>query len=174
MRLSIVYKLFFAPPDPNKDPHYDIGITLNSIEINLAIVSGAVPGLRPLFRKWFPALFGGSSKKYPSNGRGYKSGNDYAGGNRIRSGIMNGTESGMAHGHGGIGLKNLGRSDKSQRTEIRSTSPSGSEEEIMTSNGIMRTTDVHIHYGSETFYHPESPTSSDFKAAEADAPRALS
>ncbi|KAI0448034.1 hypothetical protein F4803DRAFT_496251 [Xylaria telfairii] len=144
VRLYNVYKLFFIPPDPNYDPYYDIGITLNSIEINLAIVSGAAPGLRPLFRKWFPGLFGGSSKKYLGRAYPYKSDNDYS------KGISNGTEGGLAHGHGGIALKNLGRTERSQHTEIRSASPSASEEEIMTSNGIMRTTDVHVHYTSRS------------------------
>lgn len=102
-----MYRLFFIAPDPNYDPYYDIGITLNSIEINLAIVSGAAPGLRPLFRKWFPGLFGGSSKKYLGRAYPYESDNEY------RKGISNGTESGLAHGHGGIGLKNLGRTERS-------------------------------------------------------------
>ncbi|GAP89251.1 putative CFEM domain-containing protein [Rosellinia necatrix] len=174
VRVANIYKLFFGATDPNEDPYYNIGITLNAIEINLAIVSGAVPGLRPLFRKWFPNLFGGSSGKYTNDGGRYKS-NDYTRGTGLRNGGGGGGggESGLAHGHGGIGLKNLSRTDR--HTEIRSTSPSGSEEEIMTSNGIMRTTDVHIHYGSGTSLHrSSSPTSSDFKVpAPATAPNGL-
>ncbi|KAI0408721.1 hypothetical protein F4802DRAFT_362787 [Xylaria palmicola] len=170
VRLSNVYKLFFVTPAPDNDPYYDIGITLNAVEINLAIISGAVPGLRPLFRKWFPGLYGGSSGKYTSDAYKYKSNNEYGGG----TGIRNGTESGLAHGHGGIALKSLGRTERGQHTEIRSVSPSGSEEEIMTSNGIMRTTDVHIHYASQTSINQTgSRSSSDFKASEAAAPRGL-
>ncbi|KAI0476736.1 hypothetical protein F4859DRAFT_60592 [Xylaria cf. heliscus] len=172
VRLANVYKLFFVKPDPNHDPYYDIGITLNALEINLAIVSGAVPALRPLFRKWFPALFGGSTKKYPNAPYRYKSNTEYGKGTGLRSGRPNGTESELAHGHGGIGLKNLGRTERSQHTEIRSVSPSASEEEIMTSNGIMRTTDVRVDYASEpTWNQSGSWTSSDFKTAKAATPK---
>ncbi|KAI1306361.1 hypothetical protein F5Y03DRAFT_406064 [Xylaria venustula] len=175
VRLANVYKLFFVPADPNSDPYYDIGLTLNVLEINLAIVSGSVPGLRPIFRKWFPRLFGGSSNKYDRNAYRYnKSDRHYGGGTTLRSGIRNGTEGGLTHGHGGIALKNLSRSDRGQHTEIRSVSPSGSEEEIMTSNGIMRTTDVRVHYTSETASNlPESRASSDYKDSEAAVSRDL-
>ncbi|KAF2963213.1 hypothetical protein GQX73_g10355 [Xylaria multiplex] len=174
VRLANVYKLFFVAPDPNSDPYYDIGLTLNALEINLAIVSGSIPGLRPIFRKWFPSLFGGNSNKYTNDPYRYKSNDRYGGGTGLRSGIRAGTESGLAHGHGGIGLKNLSRSDRAQHTEIRSVSPSGSEEEIMTSNGIMRTTDVEIHYTSETTPNPTgSRASSDYKMPEAAVPRGL-
>ncbi|RWA13848.1 hypothetical protein EKO27_g1238 [Xylaria grammica] len=174
VRLANVYKLFFVTSDPNDDPYYDIGLTLNALEINLAIVSGSVPGLRPIFRKWFPSLFGGGSHKYSNEPYRYKSDDRYGGGTGLRSGIRTGTESGLAHGHGGIGLKNLSRSDRAQHTEIRSVSPSGSEEEIMTSNGIMRTTDVQIHYTSETTSHPSgSRASSDYKVSGAAVPRGI-
>ncbi|RYC64750.1 hypothetical protein CHU98_g1446 [Xylaria longipes] len=173
VRLYNVYKLFFAPPGPHYDPYYDFGISLNALEVNLAIVSAAVPALRPLFRKWFPSLFGGSTNKYSNDAYKYKT-NEYGRPTGIRSGVRNGTESGLAHGHGGIALKSLGRNDRSQHTEIRSVSPTGSEEEIMTPNGIMRTTDVHINYTTESILnHSGSRASSDFKTSEAIAPRGL-
>jgi hypothetical protein len=162
-----VYKLFYGKHSPNEDPYYNIGITLNVLEINLAIVSGAVPALRPLFRQWFPKLFGGSSKKY-NNDDAYK----YQSNSKYGKGTA---DSGLGHGHGGITLKNMsGRGDRSQHTEIRSVSPSGSEEEIMTSNGIMRTTDVQVQYGSVMpLGQSASRSSIDFKMHEATAPRGL-
>ncbi|KAI1359559.1 hypothetical protein F5Y08DRAFT_349530 [Xylaria arbuscula] len=163
VRLSNVYKLFFVPADPNADPYYDIGITLNVIEINLAIVSGSVPGLRPIFRKWFPSLFGGSTDKYSSSPYVFQSDHHYGVGTNKRSTLRSGADNGLAHGYSGIGLKTL-RSDRGQLTEIRSASPSGSEEEIMTSNGIMRTMDVHVQYSSETASNiAPSRASSDLK-----------
>jgi hypothetical protein len=50
--------------------------------------------------------------------------------------------------HGSIRLKTLrhGSATKNGHTECRSVSPSGSEEEIMTYNGIMRTTDVQVRF----------------------------
>lgn len=163
VRLSNVYKLFFVPASPDADPYYDIGLTLNGIETNLALVSGSVPGLRPIFRKWFPSLFGGSTDKYSSSPYAFPSDRHYGVGTGKRSTLRSGADSGPAHGHGGIVLKNL-RPDRGQLTEIRSASPSGSEEEIMTSNGIMRTTDVHVQYSSETASNvAPSRTSSDYK-----------
>ncbi|TGJ80339.1 hypothetical protein E0Z10_g8426 [Xylaria hypoxylon] len=175
VRISSIYNLFFAPPKPNSDPYYDIGLTLNAIEINLAIISGSVPGLRPIFRKWFPSLFGGTTNnKYNNDPYKYKSSDRYAGGTGARNGTRSGAESGLAHGHGGIGLKNLSRSERAQHTVIRSVSPSGSEEEIMTSNGIMRTTDVQIHYTSEAASHPSpSRASSDYKTPKVTVPRGM-
>ncbi|KAI0802649.1 hypothetical protein GGR55DRAFT_683133 [Xylaria sp. FL0064] len=174
VRLSNVYKLFFVPPDPNADPYYDIGITLNSLEINLAIVSGSVPGMRPIFRKWFPLLFGGSTNKYSNEAYRYKSDHHYGKGTGLRSGMRNGTESGLSHGHGGIALKNLSRTDRTQHTEIRSVSPTGSEEEIMTSNGIMRTTDVQVRYTSQNASNIAlSRASSVYKTSEAAVAKVL-
>ncbi|KAI0199675.1 hypothetical protein F4808DRAFT_451294 [Astrocystis sublimbata] len=171
VRLANIYKLFYVPPDPNADPYYDIGITLNAVEINLAVITGSVPALRPLFRHWFPTLFGGSTNRYTMDPYRLKKDNEYGRGTGLRSG----TESGLNNVHGGIGLKNLGRKmDRSQHTEIRSVSPSGSEEEIMTANGIMCTTDVTVHYGSEsTPRTSQYRTSSDYKTAGVVAPRAL-
>ncbi|KAI0533151.1 hypothetical protein GGR58DRAFT_506652 [Xylaria digitata] len=165
---------------PDSDPYYDIGLTLNALEINLAIVSGSIPGLRPIFRKWFSrgqndaVIARRAITVYSNDPYRYKSNDRYGGGTSLRSGIGAGAESGLAHDHGGIGLKNLSRSDRAQHTEIRSVSPSGSEEEIMTSNGIMRTTDVEIHYTSETTLNPTgSRASSDYKLPEAAVPRGL-
>ncbi|KAI8635087.1 hypothetical protein F5Y19DRAFT_411558 [Xylariaceae sp. FL1651] len=149
VRLVDIYKLFFVPADPHKDPYYDIGVTLNAVEINLAIVSAAGPALRPLFRQWFPRLFGGSTDKYPKELYDDGSQPKYGKGT-LRTGGRGPNDGGLAHGHGGIALKNMSRSGRAQHTEIRSVSPSGSEEEIMTSNGIMRTTDVRVQYESDT------------------------
>jgi hypothetical protein len=119
-------------------------------------------------------LFGASTKKYSNEGYKYPSNSNYGKGSGLRSGKRSGTDSGLAHGHGGIALKNMSRAERAQHTEIRSVSPSGSEEEIMTSNGIMRTTDVHIQYGSEPTLGPSaSRSSSDFKMPETAAARGL-
>lgn len=113
---------------------------LNVVEINLAIICASGPALRPLFRTWFPSLFGGTSANYLSNGKkptGYGYGNSYYNGT--------GRQTTVTGGGGGIALKSM-RGGPSQHTECRSISPSGSEEEIMTYNGILRTTDVQMNY----------------------------
>jgi hypothetical protein len=53
-RLYIVVKLFFSRAE---DPHYTIGYTITTIEINLAIITASVPTLWPLARRWFPSAF---------------------------------------------------------------------------------------------------------------------
>lgn len=39
------------------DKHYSLGYTLNTIEVNLAIVTATIPALWPLARFWFPTVF---------------------------------------------------------------------------------------------------------------------
>jgi hypothetical protein len=125
-------------------------------------VSASAPALRPLFRSLLPGLFGGSSARYGADKQyNYHSGTSPyftgAGGSKAAGPgrTANGTQTGTAsrhdpteasvgrHGTGSIRLKNL-RGNKNGHTECRSVSPSGSEEEIMTYNGIMRTTDVEV------------------------------
>jgi hypothetical protein len=123
-------------------------------------VSASAPALRPLFRSLLPSLFGGSSARYGANNQ-YNYHNDTspyftgAGGSKAAGPgrTANGTHTGTASRHdptdasvarhSSIRLKNL-RGNKNGHTECRSVSPSGSEEEIMTYNGIMRTTDVQV------------------------------
>ncbi|KAK4040680.1 hypothetical protein C8A01DRAFT_35334 [Parachaetomium inaequale] len=165
VRLHGVIKLFYLQ-QPSKDPYYDITVTLSVVEANIAIVSASAPALRPLFRSLLPSLFGGSSARYGASGANkynYPNSNSPyifsgAGGSVAAAGTLNGT--GSRHGgpdggsslarggpgHGSIRLKNLRGANKGQHTECRSISPSGSEEEIMTYNGIMRTTDVQVHF----------------------------
>ena len=136
-------KLFYIPPDENADPYHDIGVMLNVVEINVAIITACGPALRPLFRTWLPTLFGATSGQYLSDKQSkLPYGNSYfAGTGRDTTGT----------GGGGIALKSMRASGlRSQHTECRSISPSGSEEEIMTYNGILRTTQVRLNYSDNT------------------------
>ncbi|KAI1267380.1 hypothetical protein F5Y18DRAFT_380055 [Xylariaceae sp. FL1019] len=173
VRAYDIYVLFFVPADPDADPYYNIQVMLNVVEINLAIISASIPALRPLMRRWFPSIFGGSTNKDTNGNYKYGTNPRYGNGTYGRGGAHHG-ESGLAYGHGGIALKSLSRNDRLAHTEVRSTSPSGSEEEIMTTNGIMRTTDVTVHYDNdERWQNSLSRSSSDFKLEKETAPRAL-
>uniref|UniRef100_A0A0D2XJA9 Rhodopsin domain-containing protein n=1 Tax=Fusarium oxysporum (strain Fo5176) TaxID=660025 RepID=A0A0D2XJA9_FUSOF len=97
-----------------------LGDILSSIEVNLATIVCCGPALRPLFRKMFPRLFSGRSTNETGK---YNTPSRY--GN-------------CASGGGIFHLKDMHRSRT--QTEIRGYSPNGSEEEIMTYNGILRTT----------------------------------
>ncbi|KAK4097888.1 hypothetical protein N658DRAFT_258067 [Parathielavia hyrcaniae] len=164
VRLHGVIKLFYLPPSPDADPYHDITVTLSVVEANIAIVSASAPALRPLFRSLLPSWFD-SSGRYNNTSNKYNNHNGYyAGGTGAHtaggSSAVHGGGSRVGGNHGvgrrgstSIQLKNIMHSrgggdtkSKGGHTECRSVSPSGSEEEIMTYNGIMRTTDVRVHY----------------------------
>ncbi|KAF7562140.1 hypothetical protein G7046_g1982 [Stylonectria norvegica] len=122
---------------PNYDSRNTLGDTLSSVEVNLAIMASCGPALRPLFRRMFPGLF--SNKSSNDNGAyNYNTPSNY------------GTGTGLRHtaGHGAFPLKDM-HAGKTH-TEIRGHSPNGSEEEIMTYNGIIRTTAVDIKFDQAT------------------------
>ncbi|KAH6628389.1 hypothetical protein F5144DRAFT_594427 [Chaetomium tenue] len=54
IRLYYVLRMWYIEP---KDRHYSLGYTLNTVEVNLAIVTATIPALWPLGRLWFPAMF---------------------------------------------------------------------------------------------------------------------
>ncbi|GKU07530.1 cfem protein [Fusarium langsethiae] len=134
VRVISIHHQLVEGPDPGEDTFYTVLPVWGAVETNIAIICASIPALRPLFRRWFPALFGGSS--------GVTSGTPYSDryGNSTR-----GTHGLRSHNHDNIHLKDL-RGARNQRTEIRSVSPTGSEEEIMTYNGIMRTTNINVAY----------------------------
>jgi hypothetical protein len=97
-----------------------------------------MPALRPLFSRWYPKLFGNNSDK--SSEKPYGS---YMGAfSNITSKKSRNRESHSA----GFMLDDLHPSRKHAHTEIRGVSPTGSEEEIMTYDGILRTTNVNVVY----------------------------
>ncbi|OBS24610.1 hypothetical protein FPOA_05150 [Fusarium poae] len=134
VRVISIHHQLVEGPDPGEDTFYTVLPVWGAIETNIAIISASIPALRPLFRRWFPALFGGSSGVTSGTPYGDRYGNNSRGTHGLRS-----------HNHDNIHLKDL-RGARNQRTEIRSVSPTGSEEEIMTYNGIMRTTNINVAY----------------------------
>jgi hypothetical protein len=52
--LYYVLRIWWIEPE---DRHYSLGYTLNTVEVNLAIVTATIPALWPLGRLWFPAMF---------------------------------------------------------------------------------------------------------------------
>ncbi|RSL69508.1 hypothetical protein CEP54_002331 [Fusarium duplospermum] len=126
--------------DPDLDWSYDIRFTYSAVETNLAIITASAPALRPLFLQWFPKFFSAlksSGNKYSSTRDGY--GRSTATGTAKRSRGGTGVRSSLA---GPFPLKDI-----KGRSEIRSHSPTNSEEEIMTYNGILKTSEVAVQYG---------------------------
>ncbi|KAK1978110.1 hypothetical protein LZ30DRAFT_227984 [Colletotrichum cereale] len=127
----------------NLDPSYDarntIGDTYAAIEVNLSIIAASIPALRPLFRRWMPGVF---SNKSSSGGTPGYNGGQYAP-YGARTGNGTGTSRINRNTIGsGFPLKDM----RSTHAEVRGHSPNGSEEEIMTFNGIIRTTDVKVTF----------------------------
>ncbi|KAF9881241.1 CFEM domain-containing protein [Colletotrichum karsti] len=132
------------------DPTYDIRFTYSAVETNLAIIAASAPALRGLFLRWFPKFF--ASLKSSSNGRyGYgRSGGGDAKRSRTTATATRG-RSATHHTHNDthpntFQLKNMSMKG---RSEIRGHSPTTSEEEIMTYDGIMRTREVNIEYDAK-------------------------
>jgi hypothetical protein len=137
IRLVNIYRILYLG---EKSKHHNLGYVWTAVEVNLAVICCCMPALRPLGSRWFPKLFGTDQSK--SGDQPYIN-NRYGGSSHIASGVRNKSHTRESH----YALKDLGSSWKqSQRTEIRGTSPSGSEEEIMTYNGILRTTNVNVTY----------------------------
>ncbi|KAI1453267.1 hypothetical protein F4805DRAFT_478631 [Annulohypoxylon moriforme] len=132
------------------DYSYDIRFTYSAVETNLAIITASGPALRPLFMIWFPRFFASLRGTTNQNYR-YRDGR-YEGdtGNANKSGT-NGNSSKGEHLYG---TSSFALRDMKRRTEIRGQSPTTSEEEIMTYNGIVRTTEVEIQFGVRP---PSSP-----------------
>lgn len=155
IRVVGIYDLLLRTHGPEEDTTYSISPVWSIVETNLAIICASIPALRGLFRRWFPKLFGGSSRKTPSTPYGNTYGSATRGTNGMRSVNYDGP--------GDIRLKDL-RGSRAHHTEIRSVSPNGSEEEIMTYNGIMRTTNVDVAYESPSKHSVSEPrTSSEMK-----------
>ncbi|KAK8001628.1 hypothetical protein PG991_013850 [Apiospora marii] len=164
VRIWGVIQLFYYP-DPNGDNFYDIKMVLSVVEVNTAIVTACAPALRPLLRHMFPSLFAMSSsddyyQKSPGTGNGGGSNSKhhpYGQGSRNFSKKMYGgdvsrTRSHNHHHHpngNNIAMKPLRGFDSpnhSGHVEVRGSTPTGSDEAIMTYNGIMRTMDVKVQY----------------------------
>lgn len=138
LRLVWLVDTFFGPPPA--DPTYDLRFIYSAVETNLAIIAASAPVLRGLFGIWFPKMFASFSGSKRS----------YTDGSKSHHPSQSGTGSQGSRHTEKFQMKNI-----KTRSEIRSYSPSGSEEEIMTYNGIIRTREVDVSYdrNSETGYH---------------------
>jgi hypothetical protein len=137
IRLVNIYRLLYLG---EKSQHYNIAYVWTAVEVNLAVISCSMPALRPLFSRWWPKLFDISAAKSSDNNYAIRT---YGGSVNVTGG--GGNKSGNRDSN--YPLKDLhGSRRQNHHTEIRGISPSGSEEEIMTYNGILRTTNVNVSY----------------------------
>ena len=141
IRIAGLIQLFYFPQAGAEDPYYDIKMTLSVVEVNTAIATACAPALRPLVRDVFPSVFGSHDDETEAPS-GYLRKRGLSSHTRRPSAT---TQSAKAN----IALKSLKRGIDSPpgHMEVRGTSPTGSEEAIMTYNGIIRTMDVQVQYG---------------------------
>lgn len=129
--VSIIRLVMFsiAWDSPHKLDYWNSwGPALGQIESALAIITACIPTLKPALAAWIPSLFAGE----PSYGSEKFLATRTVGGTAV-----------TRPGHSSIvsnafALHNTGHT----RTTIRGHSPEWSEEETMTSNGIVRRTKV--------------------------------
>lgn len=140
--MVIIIQAFFYPAGP--DYTYSIGFCTSAIETNVAIMTASAAAMKPLFKKWFPRLFSTLSNTTPYEDGPYGGGTGRYARNTIKSGT-HGTKhkSVLRSGHGGFELKGM-RSERG--VVIQSHNEDGSQEEIMTFDGIIKTTNVSVRY----------------------------
>jgi hypothetical protein len=132
MGIIRIYAFNRALIDPNFDFGNSWGPAYSQIEVTLGIISASIPALRPLFAKMLPGLF---TRKSNSNADAY----NYP----ARSNYGLGTSNRKNYASNNFPLKEMGQT----HTEITDhpAGPSESEEELMTFNGIIRTTKVRLN-----------------------------
>lgn len=140
LRLVWLYETMLLPP--SDDATYDIRFTYSSVETSLAIISASCPTLRGLLIQWFPQLFSSTSGAGTSgrNPRYYNAGQYYGRSGTTGTSVHNSTKPKRSTITQSFAMKDL----RQTRFEVRAHSPSASEEEIMTFDGIMKTTEIEV------------------------------
>ncbi|ROW00708.1 hypothetical protein VSDG_03366 [Cytospora chrysosperma] len=144
LRLVWIIEVGAAGPreDTSSDPTYDIRFIYSEIETCLAIITACGPSLRPLAAKWFPKLFSTLDATPGQYNQFDECGNKLTSKIRPRRALRNkGTAAGQLGGQ--FPLKDLASSNQ---TEVRTSSPTGSEDEIISYHGIIRTMDFSVRY----------------------------
>jgi hypothetical protein len=140
VRMVLLIQGFFYP-QPTDDPTYNIGFVISAIETNLAIITASVPALKPLFKRWFPSIFGAASDPYDSIRA-----NQATKQSRTASSKTN---IGMRSMHDNFLLNNM-----KARTDVHSEK-SSSQDVIMPDRegGIVKIVDVSVNYRASTAVH---------------------
>ncbi|KAJ5726289.1 uncharacterized protein N7483_007646 [Penicillium malachiteum] len=180
-RIVILAEAYF-PTHTVKDPTYSIGFCSSAVEVNVAVITACAPSLKAITSKYLPHLLGTSR-----NGKsGYYGKSSYgpgtSGGSKPRkSRMFSSHKSQQIHSHNDDGYEmadprggntvNVGTGDKFDMRKYRRNgdSPSissGSEDGV---TGIVKTTDVAVHYTVQNVPSIEGARSRDGKHASVDS-----
>jgi hypothetical protein len=137
--LRLIWRVEIAFYPPVKDWSYDIRFCYSSVETNLAIICASLPALYSLVSKWCPGVFKWMAKTdYPAK-RG-RMGKGYGSNGVIRT--IGGSEIPFSD----LSSNTRSKGFKSQKSNSERTS----EEELVESEGIMKTTNVNIAYDAKS------------------------
>jgi len=136
IRLFLLVRGLFFPASLGPDPTHNIGFVTSAVETNLAIMAASAPAVKPLFRKWFPRLFS-SARSTDYTGGPYSSGTGRYASRTVGGSTMKGSKSDR---------NTFEMNSRRGQSVLESTDRVDSEEEIMTFNGIVKTTNVSIQY----------------------------
>ncbi|KAF4121704.1 hypothetical protein GMORB2_1543 [Geosmithia morbida] len=151
VRLLNVVKLLYFPEEIG-DRYHSIAITLNTVEVNVAIISASAPALHTLLRDCLPHCFAGdSSRRSQGNGAPVESKASFE-----NQSDDTGSQPAPDHGNVGIHLDPVGRKFRQQLADVRSISSAGSEDGIMGHSGILCTTDIRIQYHNDQIHGSET------------------
>ncbi|KAF4626894.1 hypothetical protein G7Y89_g11261 [Cudoniella acicularis] len=156
VRVVLLVQGFFYPNRLETDYTYNIGFCISAIETNLAIVAASCPALRPLFKRWFPRLFSApmdlefntpyeGPNQWPARSSAKSTGKSKSStiSSALSSNITTKSKSTFRSKSGDKFELNTMRGV----AEIPGEEQRGeSEEEIMTMDGIVKTTNVSVQY----------------------------
>ena len=137
--LRLIWRVEVAFYPPVKDWSYDIRFCYSSVETNLAIICASLPALYSLVSKWCPGIFKWMAKTDSAAQNGEM---DKGYGSRGVIRTIGGSELPLSE------IKSNARS-KGFRSQ-KSNSARTSEEELVESEGIMKTTNVNVVYDAKS------------------------
>jgi len=145
IRFVFMYLLLYTSI-PYDLQHYTMSFCLSAVETNLAIVCACAPTLRGLVRTWFPRALHTVNECDDTDGPFTEAKSSSAAGTRD-----GGQPSKPNLGSGdGLGYHKDGRGRVlCSHAAVGGLGLSPSEEDIMRSNGILRTTDVVVEHGDD-------------------------
>lgn len=146
MRFVFMYMLFYYDTRPIR--YYTMSFCLSSVETNLAIVCACAPTLRGLVRSWFPRFLGlapvvadaDDDDVFAPESKSPTAASTSARDSVRRSRVGDGAFAYPKDGRGRV---------LCSHAEVEGLGITPSEEDIMRSNGILRTTDVVVKHGDE-------------------------
>jgi hypothetical protein len=140
--LRLVWRVEVAFYPFPADWSYDIRFVYSGIETNLAIICASLPALYSLVNKWFPSVFKWMAKMdHPIHGNGGMRERYKYGSKRVTK-TIGGSELPLSNLNSNIHSKGF----RSQRSNSARTS----EEELVESDGIMKTTNVKVVYDAKS------------------------